>query len=180
MIHEKNPVNQYRGRRNRAEGKTFEGLIEQSLHYYNASGAAAIHKMAEPMNPTKSLGGGKFVAFFAKKAMADYRGTLQGGRAIVFEAKHTVNDRMDFGVVLDQQRADLERNHNLGAVCFVLIGFNMTDMFRIPWTVWRGMKEHFGRKYVKPEELEEYRVPTGQFGTYLILNGIRKDDLTKN
>ena len=101
MIHEKNPVNQYRGRRNRAEGKTFEGLIEQSLHYYNASGAAAIHKMPEPMNPTKSLGGGKFVAFFAKKAMADYRGTLQGGRAIVFEAKHTVNDRMDFGVGME-------------------------------------------------------------------------------
>ena len=42
------------------------------------------------------------------------------------------------------------------------------------------MKEHFGRKYVKPEELDDYRVPTGQFGTYLILNGIRKDDLTKS
>ncbi len=60
----------------------------------------------------------------------------------------------------------------------MLIGFNMTDMFRIPWPIWRDMKEHFGRKYVKPEELEEYRVPTGHYGTYLILNGIRKDDLT--
>lgn len=180
MNHEKNPVNQYRGRKNRVEGKMFESIIEQSLNYYNSTGAASIHKMPEPMNPTKSLDGGKFIAFFAKKAMADYRGTLQGGRSIIFEAKHTVNDRMEYGVVLEQQRADLERNHNLGAACFVLVGFNMTDMFRIPWPIWRDMKEHFGRKYVKPEELDDYRVPTGQFGTYLILNGIRKDDLTKS
>lgn len=45
-----------------------------------------------------------------------------------------------------------------GGWAFVLVSFSLRQFFRIPWPVWRDMRERFGRLYVKPEELEEYRV----------------------
>jgi len=39
----------------------------------------------------------------------------------------------------------------------------------VPWKVWRDMKAAFGRKYVTPKDLEEYRVRLGRSGVLLLL-----------
>lgn len=31
-------------------------------------------------------------------------------------------------------------------------------IFFIPWNVWRDMKEMYGRQYLKPDDIEEYKV----------------------
>lgn len=80
----------YIGARSRAEGAGFEAIISSACDYYRAIGRADIEKTPEPMKP---LGGanrsGRFLACYTKQAQPDYKGVLSGGRAVVFEAKHT-------------------------------------------------------------------------------------------
>ena len=35
---------------------------------------------------------------------------------------------------------------------------SLKKFYRIPWEVFRDMKDHYGRKYIKPEDIEEYEV----------------------
>lgn len=88
--HKKDPMKQYQGAVSRAQGKHFEEYIDLSLHYYEQRGEAVVEKTPEPMRPTKDLGNGKFIAYYEKAAQPDYKGTLKGGRAVVFEAKYTL------------------------------------------------------------------------------------------
>ena len=106
----KNPVNQYRGAVARAQGKRFESYIDASLKYYQQQGLAIVEKTPEPMRPTKDLGNGKFIAFFEKAAQPDYKGTLKGGRAVVFEAKFTASDHIDQDRVTQDQAASLDEH----------------------------------------------------------------------
>lgn len=95
--------------------------------------------------------------------------TLQGGRAVVFEAKHTNTGQMEQSRVTEAQAKRLEHHQELGALCFVVAGFGAEEVFRVPWKVWRDMKAAFGRKYVTPKDLEEYRVRLGRSGVLLLL-----------
>lgn len=165
----KNPVNQYRGAVARAQGKRFESYIDASLKYYQQQGLAIVEKTPEPMRPLKRLSEGRFVAVFEKPAQPDYKGTLQGGRAVVFEAKHTSTGQMEQSRVTEAQAKRLEHHQELGALCFVVAGFGSEEVFRVPWKVWRDMKAAFGRKYVTPKDLEEYRVRLGRSGVLLLL-----------
>lgn len=158
----------YQGMRNRAQGKLFEQRIDAALARYDRLGLATVEKTPEPMRPIKRLTEGRFVAVFEKPAQPDYKGTLKGGRAVVFEAKHTSTGQMDQSRVTADQAKRLDRHQALGALCFVVAGFGQEDVFRVPWEVWRDMKAAFGRKYVKPIDLEAYRVRTGQTGELLL------------
>lgn len=122
------------------------------------------------MRPTKNLGDGKFIAFFEKAAQPDFKGVLKGGRAVAFEAKYTSGERMDHDRVTPDQARSLDRYEKLGALCFVVAGFGSGGVFRIPWAVWRDMKEIYGRKYVTPEDIEEYLVKTGRRGQLLLFD----------
>jgi recombination protein U len=93
-----------------------------------------------------------------KKAQPDFKGTLHGGRSVVFEAKHTDKDRIQQSCVTDEQAKRLNKHEKLGALTFVLVSFGMAEFYRIPWCDWKCMKELFGRKYVSPSDLGEYRV----------------------
>lgn len=166
----KNPVNQYRGAVARAQGKRFESYIDASLKYYQQQGLAIVEKTPEPMRPTKDLGNGKFIAFFEKAAQPDYKGTLKGGRAVVFEAKFTASDHIDQDRVTQDQAASLDEHMKAGAICFVVAGFHTGEVFRVPWQVWRDMKGHFGHKHATPAELAPYRVPIGRAGILLVLD----------
>jgi recombination protein U len=150
-------------------GRDFEEIIDAALAHYERTGAAVISKTPEPMRPTKDLGGGKFIAFYEKQAQPDYKGALKGGRAVVFEAKHTTADRIEQNRVTPEQTTLLEKYDAMGAVCFILVGFNMRDFYRVPWDVWRDMKLRWGRKYATRDDLDEYRVNTGRGGVMLIL-----------
>lgn len=75
----------------------------------------------------------------------------------MFEAKYTVTDRLKRDVLIDTQMETLERHAKLGACTAVCAGIGNNNYF-VPWDVWRGMKEIYGRKYVTAGDIEIYRV----------------------
>lgn len=146
------------GKRNRNAGKYFEEIIAAACLMYKGRGTAYVQKTPEPMTPLRSIGQGRFIACFEKKAQPDYKGTLRGGRSVVFEAKHTDSDRLQQGAVTEWQAEQLEEYEGLGAICFVLVSFGFEKFYKIPWDVFKTMKERYGRKYIKPEDVEIYRI----------------------
>lgn len=166
----KDPMKQYKGAVSRAQGKHFEEYIDLSLRYYEQKGEAIVEKTPEPMRPTKDLGNGKFIAYYEKAAQPDYKGTLKGGRAVVFEAKYTAAAQIDQSRVTREQAERLDDHHAAGALCFIVAGFGNGDVFRVPWEVWRDMKTHFGHKHATPEELDAFKVHTGRNGILLLLD----------
>lgn len=54
------------GRRSKAAGEHWENVIEAACRHYHDTGQAEIAKTPEPMKPIKSLGGGKFIAYYEK------------------------------------------------------------------------------------------------------------------
>lgn len=155
----KNVQRSQRGLQSRQAGAYFENMIEASLRWYEIKGVAVIAKTPEPMKPlSKPNQKGQFLACFIKAAQPDFKGTITGGRSVVFEAKHTEGDRIEYGRLTDEQVEQLEKHHQLGAAAFVLVSFGLQDFYRVPWPVWRDMKAIYGRKYIKPAELEQYRV----------------------
>ena len=76
----------------------------------------------------------------------------------MFEAKYTSGNRLEQSRVLPQQAETLTLHQQLGARCYVIAGFASGRVYRIPWKVWSGMKETFGRKYVREEDLINYLV----------------------
>ena len=42
---------------------------------------------------------------------------------------------------------------NLGAEAFVLVGFISGNIYKIDIDIWNNMKEQFGRKYIREDEL---------------------------
>lgn len=164
----KDPRRQLLGQIAKAEGKRFEDRLDASFEYYRKTGFALIEKTPEPMRPTRSLGGGKFVAFYEKKAQPDYKGTIKGGRTVMYEAKYTGADRMEQSRVLDSQAEYMTKHEALGARCYVLAGFASGEVYCVPWPVWGRMKERFGRKYVTEADLDNYRVQRAWNGVLLI------------
>lgn len=146
------------GKRSKAAGEYWENMIEAACQHYRLKGIAEITKTPEPMRPIKSLGQGKFIAHYVKMAQPDYKGTLAGGKAVVFEAKHTDSDRLQQNVISSEQEKQLDRHMKLGAECFVMVSFGFEQYFKIPWAVFREMKQHYGRKYITPEDVQEYKV----------------------
>lgn len=167
---QKDPKRQWIGAVSKAKGKQFEQRLDASFAYYAQRGYAVIEKTPEPMRPTKSLGNGKFIAFYEKKAQPDYKGIIKGGREVVFEAKFTATDRMEQSRVLQTQQEYMERHQALGARCFVVAGFSSGYVYRIPWDVWNHMKDSFGRKYVTEADLGPYQIQTAWNGTLMLLD----------
>ncbi len=157
---EKHIQAQIRGKRARVAGNYFEAMISGTCDYYRSKRLAEIKKTPEPMKPLGPKNRkGQFLACYTKQAQPDYGGTLKGGRSIYFEAKHTDDERIEFGRLTKEQRDDLEHHHKLGAIAFVLVSMGMTECFRVPWPVWRDMASIYGRKYMTRDELQAYKVP---------------------
>ena len=172
MPTKKDPRRQMIGAVSKAKGKQFEDRLDKSFAYYKAHGFAIIEKTPEPMRPTKNLGNGKFEAFFEKKAQPDYKGTIKGGRTVMFEAKFTSTGKMEQSRVLQGQANYLDRHQELGARCYVIAGFGSGAVYRFPWNIWRDMKKHFGRKDVTEADVEitAYLVPVTRDGVLLLLD----------
>lgn len=156
----------YQNRLNNAQGKYFERLIEQACIYYNHKGIAMIEKTPEPFTVTKLNGYGKFEGRFIGKAQPDFKGTLKGGQAIVFEAKYTNKDRIKQDVITKNQARLLSVHEFLGAKVGVCCMINKTVGF-VDWSVWDTMLDKFGRKYITEEELREFEIPTPGFADFL-------------
>lgn len=163
---------QLAGKRAKVAGEYFEHMIDTACELYEERGAAIVEKTPEPMRPLGAKNQkGQFIACYTKAAQPDYKGTIAGGRSIVMEAKHTDDDRIEYKRVTPEQMEKLEKHHRAGALAFVIVSFGLERFYRIPWTVWRDMPETFGRKYIKPEEVEQFRLPAP--GGYIkFLDGI--------
>lgn len=168
----KDPRRQLQGAVSKAQGKRFEDRLDKAFAYYQKNGFAIVEKTPEPMRPTQNLGNGKFVAFFEKKAQPDYKGTIKGGRTVMFEAKFTATGKLEQSRVLQGQAEYLDRHQALGARCYIIAGFASGAVYRFPWIVWRDMKRYFGRKYVTEADVEiaAYQVSVTQSGVLLLLD----------
>lgn len=168
---QKDPRRQLRGAMNKARGKRFEERLDASFAYYRERDFALIEKTPEPMRPVKSLGNGRFVAFYEKKAQPDYKGVVLGGRAVVFEAKYTGTDRLEQIRVLKWQADYLEQYSKLGTACFIIAGFASGAVYRLPLCVWKNMQGFFGRKYITEADtkLAAYKVTVTDDGILLLL-----------
>ena len=113
-------------------------------------------KAARPSKrrPNQCVRSSGFIAVFEKKAQPDFKGTLNGGRTIAFEAKHTEAGRIDQKQVSDEQCRRLCSFQARGALCFVLVSFSFESFCMVPWDVWRDMESIYGRKYLKRSEAE--------------------------
>lgn len=138
----------------RNAGTTFEDIISDSCEYYIKHGIAVIEKTPEPMRVLYPMGNGKYVAVFTKKAQPDYKGTLIGGRTIVFEAKHTDTDRIKRDVISDEQEKCLDAHERMGAACFVLISFGFKHFYKIAWHDFKYMKAVFGFQHIKETDTD--------------------------
>ena len=164
------PENQKKGKQNREEGRAFEEILDRTFAYYSSKGYAQIDKTPEPFKIIKRMGNGRFMACFTKRAQPDYKGTIKGGRTVIFEAKYTSSDRLTADRVSEVQWSYMEQATELGARCFVLAGFKNGGVYRIPWPVWTGMKEKFGHKYVTEQDLQDYRISKSWNDLLLILD----------
>lgn len=166
---QKDPAKQLQGKLAKIKGKRFEDLLDRTVAYYDERGSASIEKTPEPMHIIKSMGQGRFLANFAKKAQPDYQGTLKGGRSVMFEAKYTDTDRVLQSRVKVSQQEYMTKHSQLGARCYVVIGFRSGEVYRIPFSVWMDMKQLYGRKYVTEADVQEYRVGVAWNDTLLLL-----------
>lgn len=169
---QKQARNQIKGKQSRIAGEHFENMISAACSYYKDRGLAHIEKTPEPMKPLRAPNRqGQFLACFTKAAQPDYKGTLKGGRAVVFEAKHTDDEKIERRRLTQEQLDGLEAHHRLGALAFVLVSIGLTDFYRVPWTTWRDMADIYGRQYIKHNELEPFEVPAIA-GYIKLLDGI--------
>lgn len=169
MVKLKDPKRQLLGRIAKAKGKQFEERLDMAFSYYKQKGIAVIEKTPEPMHPVKNIGHGKFIAYYEKQAQPDYKGTIQGGRTVLLEAKFTDSERIEQNRVKRNQAEYMDRHCLMDALCYIVVGFASGSVYKIPWTVWKDMKEIYGRMYVREDELEKYRVQTARNGTLLLL-----------
>lgn len=148
------------GRINKRSGEYFEWMLEKSIEDYAAKGLMQVKKTPEPMKPIRAMGKpGQFLAHFVKPAQVDFAGTLKGGQAIRFEAKHSDTDRFTRDRLTEEQMQDLEDHQKLGAYCCVMLCFGRDDVYRVPWEVWKNMKQVFGRLYLTREDIKAFSIP---------------------
>ena len=132
----------WRNRVNNAQGRLFEQQILAGCEYYKINDIAFIEKTPEPFSVIKKNKDGSFIGRFSKnkRAQPDFKGTLCNGNSIVFEAKYTSKDYINFNVLTETQYNSLLLHYKLGAKVFVCVG--MQDKFYfVPFDYWRYMKE---------------------------------------
>lgn len=174
------PRRQLIGRRSKAAGETFERWITDACEFYLQNGWAHIEKTPEPFHITGKDEKGVVRGYYEKKGQPDYKGILCDGSGIMFEAKHTDSDRINQNVVTDTQWKSLDIYEKFGAHCYVMVSVGLMKFYRVPWDIWKKMKELFGHKFMTEQELEPYRLQEKQC-TILILEGVElKDENTEN
>lgn len=141
-------------------GSRFEALIEKACDRYRKDGMAIIYKNSEPLRPSGKFDkGGAISAYYQKKSVPDFTGVLKGGQAIMFEAKHVSGKpSIPFSRLQEHQERYLIDFGAMGAQSYVLIGFDMTDFYKIPIDDYLNFKVNNGKKSLNKNEIEDYRI----------------------
>lgn len=155
------------GRRNKFCGQLFEQMVEGACQVYQKDQIASIQKTPEPTKFIRSLANGRFIACYEKKAQPDFKGILMDGSCVVFDAKHTDSGQISQSAVSEQQADFMDVYEKMGAHCFVLVSLSFQYFFRVPWSVWKSMKDMFGHKHMTKAELWPYRVPSRMYVAFL-------------
>jgi len=120
-------------------GRWFQRLIDAACRHYAVQGAAHIFPVPTPMRVAARRGAatrGNFLAFFERKSITDYYGTLPSGRSIAFDAKSTTT-RTWRSDIPPHQLDVLHLVHALGGLSGILIGFDdgrgTLRVFWVPW-----------------------------------------------
>lgn len=174
-----------RGAMSRASGEAFERMILAASAYYEERGISVIDKTPEafkiirPADRSK----GQFICCFTKQAQPDFKGILLDSSMILFDAKHTDKDQIRRDVVTAEQEECFERYSKMGAMCFLVVSLAFEKFFRVPWVVFRDMKQIYGHKYMNEAELKPYQVEYRN-GILRFLDGVqlrerRNDESTK-
>ena len=116
-------VKSVQGRRNKAEGAGFEADVIRSCQSYEKFKIAFIEKTPEPMKIIGKINDSVFKTIFEKSAQPDFKGTLNGGRAICFDAKCTCTDKIPLSMLTDEELRCLTLHRELGAWAGVLMCF---------------------------------------------------------
>ena len=138
---------------NKVNGDNFEELIEISLSFYRERGIACILKTPEPFKTIEVRKDGRVTGFYMKKAHPDFK-----------------------GVVTEVQTKLLDEHQKLNALCFVMVSLEMRFFYRVPWIVWKNMKQRFGHRFMTKEELGPYKIKEYR-GRLLLLDGIELEDI---
>ena len=157
-VYKKNLKRQLQGRINHELGKNFEDQIESICDSYKLNKLAIIEKTPEPMKVLRHIENGHFETIFTKSAQPDFKGILKGGQTVVFDAKFTEAEKITYQALSEYQREALTAYSEFGAMAFVLVGFCDGSISRVDIKIWNDMKNIFGRKHIKKEELEEMSV----------------------
>lgn len=172
----KEQLNSIKGKYSKMAGDTFENMITAACEYYKMQDIAYIEKTPEAFRITgkKSTSHGLvFEGVFTRKCQPDFKGTLKGGQAICFEAKHTDKDDIAQNRLTGEQMKSLELHHNLGAKAYILVSIKMQHFYRVPWTVWQQMKSIYGRKYMKADDLKQFEIKV-EYGILKFLDNLNK------
>lgn len=81
------------------------------------------------------------------------------GQGIIFEAKYTDHNRIMQNAVTETQSKNFERFQILGGLAYVMVCIQLKDFYRVPWNIWKSMKQLYGHKYMTSSDLEIYKVP---------------------
>ena len=165
-------IRKYQASKSNAQGHIFEQYIERACTIYRDRNIAHIIKVPEPFRVTKKLQNGIFQGRFIAKAEPDFQGTLSSGQSIVFEAKHTLQDKILQSVLTDMQIKSLLTHESLGARTGVCASIQ-DEFFFIPVRIWSNMKELYGRKYVRAEDIQNFKVKFN--GAVMFLDYVYKD-----
>lgn len=149
------------GRRNKAEGASFEADVIRSCESYEKYRLAFIEKTPEPMKVIGKLSNSVFKAIYEKQAQPDFKGTLCGGRAICFDAKCTCTDKIQITALTDEELRCLTIHRELGAWAGVLMCFiqGKTKTYAmIPLSIFMSAKALNGHKHWTVDDVAKWKV----------------------
>jgi len=140
-------------------GRATEDMLNLAHQSMAVRGIAWIRKIPTPIKVLRPLGAGKFLAVFSASAGADYVGTLEGGRAVVVEAKElkkgpSLPARRFTGAEVDHLTNTMEA----GGLAIVFVRRVIDgSLWAIPWSEYSAILAT-GRKSMNLDKAPEFRV----------------------
>lgn len=144
---------------NRNSGSSFESLLQSMFDYQHSKGTMYIQKTPEPMRCIKNMDNGKFMAVYGSKSQPDFKGCTKDGICLIVEAKHTSSDRILLSCIdsaKNDEKKYLDNYMAMKSICYMAVQFGYSNPCMIPYDVFSGMKEIYGRKYMLKEECNKY------------------------
>lgn len=169
----------HKERDEQASNKLLETMLTTACNKYSEEKAA---KIAKTVVPFRVLGVLKVQPKVCKCAQEkeqepDFKGIMASGQAIVFEAKHTEQEHIQWDAIKEHQRKYLNDYCRMNGLVFIIISFGFQKFYRIPWKIWRDMQTLYGRKYLLQQDISHFEIPMRHYQgkpAVLFLEGLQE------